>query len=148
MLNDGFTISLNDKNNAFYILYPILAQDFSDSRAYPPEEADYLYQGMEDIMNSGGGEIGKIVIQTSLLYYVKAAYAHSKKYYSSSVTSPFILNAVAQINDFVIDHANWSFSSPDEALTDFVNSIGCVPFYWEVLSSKAGYDTSEWRVCS
>ena len=64
-------------------------------------------------------------------------------------TSAFLV-AVRAINDFVIQEATGT--AVIDQLTDFVNScswtLGCIPSSWAVLSADAGYDTSEWDVCS
>jgi hypothetical protein len=144
----SLTINRGDINNPYFILYPKLARNFDDAAEFPPEEANYLQQAKINVVDSTGNIDEKTLIEVSLLEKINIAFKHSKDYYYSNSRSPYILISVRAINDIVINNANWT---SDDVLRDFVNDIdweGDCVFNWATLSDEAGYDTSEWNICS
>ena len=122
--------------------YVVFAENLSLAETDPINAQTYLYTCLNAIINLQSGEDGTTIAR-NFLYSIwdlwvrwashPSAYDLQKQVFANSV------------NKFTLNHYNSN-------LADFVNNLnwtnGCVPITWAQWAENAGYDISEWSVCS
>jgi len=134
-------------------LYQNLATSYNDAREQMVGADQYLLDALNYVVNVTTSVPGGAEIELALLGSVNASYRMLGDVLSS--TSSMIQACIA-INSYVIANmtaadAVLATAAGVDKLTYYVNnqcSWSCVPYYWEEISSDAGYDTARWKVCS
>jgi len=137
-------------SSAFNSLYVNLANGFNDFKAFPPTAVDSVYSSLLSVISfTNSDDVNATEVVNNILSSVYAAYNEIRYITYAQVQ---VINAVRAINDTVIN----VYGGEDTSyLTEFVNSVNwgphelsCVPIYWAQLSEEAGYDISDWDICS
>ena len=124
-------------------LYQNLAEDYDDARSKMLDVDDGLLTAVNRIVNLTTTTTGALELEIGLLAPFYSTYTSINTIVTSTAAW---LTAVRAINNYVIDESSVSAS---DALASFVNSIWtCVPTNWAALSEDAGFDVTNWNVCS
>lgn len=123
-------------------LYVVLAENLSLTNSDPVKAQSYFYICLDSITNIKSDNDG-FLIATNFVYPIWNNYVDWFTHYTMYNVHIKIL--ARKINEFTINNYNSN-------LSEWVNNMswtdGCVPFQWAEWAEDAGYDTSEWIVCS
>lgn len=124
-------------------LYKNLAEDYDNLRSTMLSVDDSALIAVNRIVNLTTATTGALTLELDLLSPLNTTYAAVLNTMTSTAS---LLPAVRAINNNIINNAATGTGDP---LTNLVNSLwDCVPIYWTALSADAGYDTTDWNVCS
>jgi len=124
-------------------LYQNIAEDFDTARSTMLDVPVTILTAVNRIVDLTTATTGALGFEINLLSPFYSTYNAVNGITTSSAAW---LAGVRAINNYVIDNSDVAVS---DALASFVNSIWtCVPTYWAALSEDAGFDITEWNVCS
>lgn len=123
-------------------IYVILAENLSLADTDKPEAATYLKVCVRAIAEITSEDDGSLIARTFLEEVFKI-YIYWREHLTLFNTHVKIL--ANNINKFTIKNYGGN-------LTSFVNNLnwtcGGVPYQWAIWADNAGFDTSEWIICS
>ena len=141
-------------------LYQGIAEDYDSARESMAAGIDDLDNALDRVVNiTTATYTDAAAIELALL---GPANASLSTYTDLSNTTSVFNSLVRAINNYVLSNnaitaaviqaaAIASGAASWDALTYYVNvtcTWSCVPYYWERLSNAAGYNTTNWNVCS
>ena len=123
-------------------IFVVLAENLSLSYTDKIRASYYLRECVKSISSLDSKEDGTL-ISINFLNEVFKIYIYWQKHIT--LYDPYVRILANKINKF-------SLENYEGDLTSFVNSLtwtdGCIPYQWALWGDNAGYDTSEWNICS